>query len=63
MGYVKMHGFHGTNSGFENGGKPTKVLTARILVLHSGDNQVLDYEELRFFYERKRRYAIIQGVI
>ena len=24
MGYVKMHGFHTTHSGFENGGMPIK---------------------------------------
>ena len=40
-----------------------KYSSGRILVLHSGDNRFLDSEELRFFYERKQRYAIIQGVI
>ena len=24
MGYVKIHGFHGTQSGFEHGGMPKK---------------------------------------
>ena len=33
MSSVRMHCFHATHSGFENGGMPTKVLISQLLLI------------------------------
>ena len=33
IGHVKMLGFHGNHSGFENGVMPTKVLISQLLFI------------------------------